>query len=270
MYAQSGRTRSRTGTGRGNNRASSAASSSSAGNGQPNPCCAVRFRYSVTVPTPMAQAWAIARWDNPRSCLSRRTSRIFIISSLRAGIASPLPSKGQKHAGSGYRRAFTMTEIGVQLPEIGVQLPPKPVFNFARNRCSTSSEKPNHGGDLPQRYYARSCERVDGGWTDRRRRPCLQRLQWNGALCRRHVGSCMLAHDLDVDLSRFSESATEDERHRARSACQGLAERRVRRARPSEPRAGTVTSLSVRTLTGGDVGIGRDVRPSYVQVDAGA
>ena len=35
-----------------------------------------------------------------------------------------------------------MTEIGVQLPEIGVQLRPKPVFNFARNRCSTSSENP--------------------------------------------------------------------------------------------------------------------------------
>ena len=51
---------------------------------------------------------------------------------------------------------------------------------------------------------------------------------------------------------------------------QGLAGRRVRRARPSEPRAGTVTPLSVRTLTGGDVGIGRDVRPSYVQVGAGA
>ena len=51
---------------------------------------------------------------------------------------------------------------------------------------------------------------------------------------------------------------------------QGLSGRRVRRARPSEPRAGTVTPLSVRTLTGGDVGIGRDVRPSYVQVGAGA
>ena len=38
-----------------------------------------------------------------------------------------------------------MTEIGVQLPEIGVQLRPKPVFNFARNRCSTSSEKPTRG-----------------------------------------------------------------------------------------------------------------------------
>ena len=51
---------------------------------------------------------------------------------------------------------------------------------------------------------------------------------------------------------------------------QGLAGRRVRRARPSESRAGTVAPLSVRTLTGGDVGIGRDVRPSYVQVGAGA
>ena len=51
---------------------------------------------------------------------------------------------------------------------------------------------------------------------------------------------------------------------------QGLAGRRVRRARPSESRAGTVIPLSVRTLTGGDVGIGRDVRPSYVQVGAGA
>ena len=51
---------------------------------------------------------------------------------------------------------------------------------------------------------------------------------------------------------------------------QGLAGRRVRRARPSESRAGTVVPLSVRTLTGGDVGIGRDVRPSYVQVGAGA
>ena len=51
---------------------------------------------------------------------------------------------------------------------------------------------------------------------------------------------------------------------------QGLSGRRVRRARPSEPRAGTVTPLSVRPLTGGDVGIGRDVRPSYVQVGAGA
>ncbi len=43
-----------------------------------------------------------------------------------------------------------MTEIGVQLPEIGVQLRPKPVFNFLRNRCSTSPEKPtSRSGVLP-------------------------------------------------------------------------------------------------------------------------
>ena len=165
-----------------------------------------------------------------------------------------------------------MTEIGVQLPEIGVQLRPKPVFNFARNRCSTSSEKPNHGGNLTERCYARSCERVDGGWTDRRRRPCLQRLQWDAALCRRHVGSVrMLAHDLDVDdcPDFLSPPQRMSVMERARQV-QGLAGRRVRRARPSEPRAGTVAPLSVRTLTGGDVGIGRDVRPSYVQVGAGA
>ena len=83
--------------------------------------------------------------------------------------------------------------------------------------------------------------------------------------------ACMLAHDLDVDDCPDSRnppqrmSVIERARH-----VQGLAERRVRRAQPSEPRAGTVTSLSVRTLTGGDVGIGRDVRPSYVQVVVGA
>ena len=107
---------------------------------------------------------------------------------------------------------------------------------------------------------------------NRRRRPCLQRLQWNAALCRRHVGSVrMLAHDLDVDDCPDFRSPPQRMRvmERARQV-QGLAGRRVRRARPSEPRAGTVTPLSVRTLTGGDVGIGRDVRPSYVQVGAGA
>ena len=107
---------------------------------------------------------------------------------------------------------------------------------------------------------------------NRRRRPCLQRLQWNAALCRRHVGSVrMLAHDLDVDDCPDFRSPPQrmSVMERARQV-QGLAGRRVRRARPSEPRAGTVTPLSVRTLTGGDVGIGRDVRPSYVQVGAGA
>ena len=71
MYAQSGGTRSCTGAARGNNCASSAASSSPTGGGQPNPLRAALRRYSETVPTPTAQAWAIARWDNPRSCLSR-------------------------------------------------------------------------------------------------------------------------------------------------------------------------------------------------------
>ena len=81
----------------------------------------------------------------------------------------------------------------------------------------------------------------------------------------------MLAHDLDVDDCPDSPSPPQRMSviERARHV-QGLAERRVRRARPSKPRAGTVTSLSARTLTGGDVGIGRDVRPSYVQVGAGA
>ena len=91
-------------------------------------------------------------------------------------------------------------------------------------------------------------------------------------MCRRHVGSVrMLAHDLDVhdcpDLRSPPQRLSVMERARQ---VQGLAGRRVRRARPSESRAGTVVPLSVRTLTGGDVGIGRDVRPSYVQVGAGA
>ena len=68
LYAQSGRARSCAGAARRNNRASSAASSSSAGGGQPNPLWAALSRYNETVPTPIAQAWAIARWDSPRSC----------------------------------------------------------------------------------------------------------------------------------------------------------------------------------------------------------
>ena len=103
-------------------------------------------------------------------------------------------------------------------------------------------------------------------------RPCLRRLQWDAALCRRYVGSVrVVAHDLDVDdcPDFLSPPQRMSVMERARQV-QGLAGRRVRRARPSEPRAGTVTPLSVRTLTGGDVGIGRDVRPSYVQVGAGA
>ena len=75
-----------------------------------------------TVPTPIPQAWAIARCDNPRSCLRRRISRIFLTSSLRAGIASPSFRKASVRR-SGYRRAFTMSGFRVQLHRI---------------RCSTS------------------------------------------------------------------------------------------------------------------------------------
>ena len=48
----------------------------------------------------------------------------------------------------------------------------------------------------------------------------MQPLQWNAALCRRHVGSVrMLAHDPDVDDCPYLRSPPQkDERHRARSA----------------------------------------------------
>ena len=122
MYAQSGRTRSCAGAARRNNRASSTASSSSAASGQPNPRCAVLCRYSETVPTPMAQAWAIARWDNPRSCLRRRTSRIFLTSSLRAGIASPSFRKA--------KRAVIRLPTSVHDDRNGCSTSPDSVFNI--------------------------------------------------------------------------------------------------------------------------------------------
>ena len=103
MYAQSGRARLLTGAARENSWASRAASSSSAGNGQPTPSRAIRCRYSVTVPTPIEHAWAIARCDSPCSCLSRRTSRIFLISSLAAGIAPPSSPMGAACGDHGYR-----------------------------------------------------------------------------------------------------------------------------------------------------------------------
>ena len=61
-----------------------------------------------------------------------------------------------------------MTEIGVQLPEIGVQLRPKPVFNFARNRCSTSSEKPSGNSvDLYRWNGAEMTRRWPLAWVSR-------------------------------------------------------------------------------------------------------
>ena len=65
----------------------------------------------------------------------------------------------------------------------------------------------------------------------------------DAALCRRRVGSVrMLAHDLDVDDCPDSRSPPQRMSviEPARQV-HGLAGRRVRRARPSEPRAGTVT-----------------------------
>ena len=103
-----------------------------------------------------------------------------------------------------------------------------PVCGRAR---SAVAERATAAG-MAERGYARSCERVESGWTDRRRRPWLR----------------------GADAARKARSATA--RTGRRSVC---------RTRPSEPRAGTVTPLSARTLTGGDVGTGRNVRPSFRQ-----
>ena len=100
-----------------------------------------------------------------------------------------------------------------------------PVCGRAR---SAVAERATAAG-MAERGYARSCERVESGWTDRRRRPWLR----------------------GADAAR-----------KARSATARTGRRSVRRTRPSEPRAETVTPLSARTLTGGDVGTGRNVRPS--------
>ena len=50
------------------------------------PAAVARCKYVVTVPSPTVQACAIARWFRPASCLRRRTSRSFLISSLEAAI----------------------------------------------------------------------------------------------------------------------------------------------------------------------------------------
>ena len=57
-------------------------------------------------------------------------------------------------------------------------------------------------------------------------------------------------------------------RGKAARQAQGPAGRPVRLARPSEPRAETITSLLVRTLTGGDVGVGGNVGASSVRAIA--
>ena len=166
MYAQSGRTRSCAGAARRNNRASSTASSSSAGSGQPNPRCAVLCRYSETVPTPMAQAWAIARWDNPRSCLRRRTSRIFLTSSLRAGIASPSFRKAKRAVirlptsvhddrngcSTSPDSVFNIPDLLFNFPGFSVHLPPDWAFKILR--ITQSNGRESDDGNLTTRPAA--------------------------------------------------------------------------------------------------------------------
>ena len=109
---------------------------------------ALRRPLQIAIDRPHATAHACATaWsDSPCSCLSRKTSRIFLISSLRAGIASPLLSKEQEHARSGYRRAFT-------IPGTAVPLPPESLFHFLRNRCSTSSGIRTRGSDAVDKMF---------------------------------------------------------------------------------------------------------------------
>ena len=85
-----------------------------------------------------------------------------------------------------------MTGIGVQHPGIGVQLRPKPVFNFVRNRCSTSSEKPSqqraprHGFRFKNKLFAVDASTID---------LCLAAFPW--ASFRRTKGAIKLHVGLD-------------------------------------------------------------------------
>ena len=80
----------------------------------------------------MAQAWAIARCDNPRSCLSRRISRIFLIDSLAARHRLALPSEGRSVPRSGLPTSVHDHRMGCQLPRIRC--------STSRIRCSTSAD----------------------------------------------------------------------------------------------------------------------------------
>ena len=66
--------------------------------------------------------WAIARWDNPRSWLRRKTSRIFLTGSLRAGLASPSPRRT--------KRAPIRLPTSVHRDRISCSTSPDPAFNF--------------------------------------------------------------------------------------------------------------------------------------------
>ena len=95
----------------------------------------------------MTQARAISRWDSPCSCLSRRISRIFRISSLRAGIASPSCQKGEACRGQATDERSRPPKPVIHIDrkrstsaEIGDPLHPESPIHFDRNQRSTSSE----------------------------------------------------------------------------------------------------------------------------------
>ena len=113
-----------------------------------------------------------------------------------------------------------------------------------RGRLRSAVAERGTGREGAGRDYARSCETAAHGWTDRRRRECLQPA--GSPFPRRKACRALHVNETGHDPKRNSRAALAD--------C----------TRPSEPRAETVTPLSVRTLTGGDAGTGCNVRPSSV------
>ena len=138
----------------GTTRASSAASSNSTGNRSPalveRPLHIQRYRC----PRQWRRPGLSPGGTNPSSCLSRRTSRIFLVSSLRAGIASPPLRKGEACRDQGYptsghddrngcstsrkrcstcpESVFNISETLFNLPGIRVQLRWESVFKMGR------------------------------------------------------------------------------------------------------------------------------------------
>ena len=88
---------------------------------------------------------AVRRYGgNPCSCLSLSTSRIFLICSLRADIASPLLKKAKHAAVRLPTSVHDPAEPMFHFPESVFHFP-ESMFHFLRNPCSTSSEKPTKG-----------------------------------------------------------------------------------------------------------------------------
>src|SRR5664280_1677204 len=80
-------------SGGGNNRRSSSASSISSGIGQLRPATAARRTYSPTAVLPIPVASPTRRRLIPSACVSRSTSRIFLIDTLSAGIGHLLVAR---------------------------------------------------------------------------------------------------------------------------------------------------------------------------------